>query len=90
MSPLIPVEPLDAVAHVLHILIRKCHIHRQHEHSSEQPVGIWQVLCEPKRFQLVDGLATPLDQRADPVLSQILLTSFFGWEKFARCWMKPP
>ena len=55
----------------MYVVVRKRHVHGQHDQPREEPVGVWEVLGEAKRFQLVDGLATPLDECADAVLLEV-------------------
>ena len=70
-SFLVSVEGADGFAHILEIILRDRHVHRQHEHALELTVGSRQVLGEAECLEMMDGLAAPLDKGADPVLPEI-------------------
>ena len=76
----IPVEGANRIANVMQVIIGERHVHGDHQHAREQPVGVRKMLREAESLHLVHGLTTPLDKRADAAILQVLLkiVTLFG------------
>ena len=73
MTSIAAIKRPDHLANIFHIIIRQGCVHRQHDAAGEHFFGVRQTYIETQFLELVNGFASPLDQRANPVLSEICL-----------------
>src|ERR1039458_4799456 len=66
------IEPPNAIADVVDVIVGQGHIHGQHQHPREQAVRVRQRLGEAEALQVVNGLAAPLDESSDSAVFQSL------------------
>ena len=70
------------VTDTANVIVRERHVHGEHEQAPKEPVSVRESLCEAKGFQLVNGLATPLDECANTVILEVLFefVAAFGFD----------
>jgi hypothetical protein len=62
----------DAVADILDLVVRERCVHGQQKTTREQSVRKWEIyICETQAIKLVNGLACPLNDRADTLFFQL-------------------